>query len=277
VEPRDREAFRRDVYRRAARLRRRRLVTVVSGTAAVATAVAALLVGTLLPLVRHPGVQAAVTTSSSLVGTAPTRSSSVTVHQSSTLPTTSPDTTGVTPTTQTSLQGTTVPPTTPAPTGTQPTVTTVTVVPPPSAIVPGACGQKPAPATPVKPAQVHRDLTGLWAQCAGPSIFGSSSGTGVEMFGNGTWLQLVHTSAGWAAWHGKNAAGTWKVVPSPAVNASAVMTEIRFTVIAPSTAAKAPASWIARVSIAGSRAHERVQLTVGSVEANYRLVQPTAT
>jgi hypothetical protein len=91
------------------------------------------------------------------------------------------------------------------------------------------------------------------------------------MFGNGTWRQVVEGSNRWVAWHGHDASGTWSVVPGPAASASAVQADVSFRPYASS------AVLLAEVQIAGPRAHERIEFTLGSLVANYTLLEPGST
>ena len=293
LRPSDPEAFRRQVYRRAARLRRRRVATAVTGAVVTATAVASLLFGAFLPLTRPSGGRVAIgpsSTSSSVASTQTTRTSLS--SPSSTDPTSTSGTPNSTQAPTTTIGN---PPPTTTPATTMPTVTTTptttvstptTTPPPESAVVPGGCGQPSAPATSASPAGLARDLVGTWIQCSGPSIFGTPSGGAIEIWAKGTWQQLGWTAGGWEPLKGKNDVGTWQLLPPPTTVATATFALVRFVANPPVSTSATPSAtpsappvatpreWITRVMLTG-RPHERAQFVEGTVVANYRLLVPS--
>jgi hypothetical protein len=274
------------VYRRAARLRRRHVVTAVFGSVAVATAVAALLAGSFFALVPSSGQRLAIgnsTTTSSLltsppIATSPSRTTST--------PTTTIPGGAQGPTTTMADPAATAAPPTSLPTVTSLPTTTVsppTTTSPARAIMPGGCGQPSVPATPTTPAELGRELVGTWVQCAGPSIFGTEGGGALEIFANGTWQQLASTPGGWVPLEGKDDAGTWQVLEAPSVAHEEATSLVRFVATASPTAAPTtpvtttatPHEWTADVTVTLVQP-VRAQFVEGTIVANYSRIMPSS-
>jgi hypothetical protein len=286
LRPSDPEAFRRHVYRRAAKLRRRRVVTAVIGTAAAASAVLALVTGSILPLTQSAGERLAIGTPSTSSSVATTQTSGPAPSSTAPIPTTTTPSSTQVPMTTTTTTIATSPTTTPTTVVTTPTtipattVTTSTTTPPTHAVVPGGCGQPAVPAAPASPADLERDLVATWIQCTGPSVFGPYSGTALEILANGTWHQLGQTPGGyWEPLNGNDDAGTWQIL-QPAGAGGAGGTLVRF-VSAPAattvvtTAPAPPQIWTARVALS-STPPERAQFVEGTSVANYLRLVPAA-
>ncbi len=283
LRPRDPESFRRDVLRRANRIRRlRRLRFTIAGTALVAAIV---LLSTPLSPIDH------------LLSTHLASSAGSDSHHTggtTTLPTTPPPTSGVTPTTETTppTSSPTPPTTIPNTTPTTTRVTPTTVGPSKGPVVtPAACG-RPAHAAvaPPSPATLKRDLVGTWSQCAGTSLFGGPSSTGgeagIEILANGRWTRLAKTPGGyWTPLVGPGDSGTWTVLPAPSVAAGKVSAIVRFVAVPVSTSASgaggptsagrptsaAPHEWTVQVTIVAGPP-ERARFVDGKVVANYQRV-----
>ena len=234
--PRDPASFKSDVYRRAARLRRNRVLG-GAATASVIIALLAVLAGPLSPIIRTTGERLQSLTGGPSPTTRPTvpiptAQTPVPTTTAGTRPTTTSGTQpGPTPTTTSPVTPTTTtvptPPTTTIGNQTtttapnHPTTTTTigppTSLPPPAIVVAAACGEPAQSPLTLGGEGVRKALIGTWLQCSGPSLFppapasqnsSSSAGAGggvpvtasgkggIELRPNGTWVRLAQIPSG---------------------------------------------------------------------------------